>query len=779
MFGTEEVNYLGAVIKNGMMSIGEQRTAQLLNIPRPKTVTELKRTLEAFAFVQRWLPGLAGVAKPLYSIVGSTGNKVLRWNETCEEAFSKLKEMVAKAVALRIPRDGLPFVLVTDASDVGTGAMLAQREREVLAPVAFFHHTLNEAEVKYNTTEKELLAVVKACAKFRVYLGKPFELITDHHALRWLQTLSAEDARGRRGRWIDFLQQFEISMVHKKGKNPMMSMADYLSRVTTAPQLQGKLAPLRWKGNVGPSLTKGCFDVEELKKRQREDTQVSSFIEGVGKEDTDPRMFLDENGVLCMEYNGGRRTKEKPFGVRTIDRIVVPECMTTDALQLSHNAPLAGHMGFRRTWKRARDAFWWKDMKEDVKEWINNCEACGKNKHSTKVGEAPLQETDIPLRVTDKVQVDFLGPFSISTAHDYRYVLQIQDVLSRYLIFVPTVRNDAETAANAVFEEWVCKFGFPMIVQSDRGTHFASQVFERLCELNGMKHVMGSTGHAQSQGCVERQNQLVNQVRALCNNDIDKWPGAMLRVQYAHNIAVNESTKLSPYEIMFGQTARAPETLLGGSNKEDNNAKQVTCPTANAVQVSMEAKTKLKELLVSISQDNTREQQQKRNVKRDTAATPYEVGDLVRLKLNDPQKRALGGKKIAPRNSEAYEVVNVIRLWTYKLRKERDKDLEQPKLIQRHYNELVPCLKDRKSSGIEHNNLEIEVTYQQTRNGKKAPTKEDPVTKAPLRRSDRSRKPPNRLEVNPGARKRYDSITETYVDDQSDVEEGESEDSQH
>ena len=784
VFGTEEVNYLGAIIKNGMMSIGEQRTEQLLNIPRPTTVTELRRALGAFAYVQRWLPGLADVAKPLYSIVGSAGNKVLRWNDACEEAFSKLKEMVAKAVSLRIPRDGLPFVLVTDASDVGTGAMLAQQEGDVLAPVAFFHHTLNEAEAKYNTTEKELLAVVKACTKFRVYLGKPFELITDHHALRWLQTLSAEDARGRRGRWIDFLQQFEIKTVHKKGKSPMMSMADYLSRVTTAPQPQGKVAPLQWKGNVGPSLTKGCFDVEKLRKSQREDTQISSWIDGIGKEGTDSRMFLDKDGVLCLEYNGGRRTSRKPFGVRTIERVVVPECMIADALQLAHNAPLAGHMGFRRTWKRSRDAFWWKDMKKDVTEWVNNCEACGKNKHSTKVGEAPLQETDIPLRVTDKVQVDFLGPFSISTAHEYRYVLQVQDVLSRYLIFVPTVRNDAETAASAVFEEWVCKFGFPMTIQSDRGTHFSSQVFKMLCELNGMRHVMGSTGHAQSQGCVERQNQLVNQVRALCNNDIDKWPGAMLRIQYAHNVAVNESTKMSPYEIMFGQTARAPETLLGGGSKEGVVVKQETCPTASAVQVSTEAKIRLKGLLVSISQENTRDQQQKRNAKRETKAIPYKVGDLVRLKLNDPQKRALGGKKIAPRNSAAYEVTSVVRLWTYLLRKECDRDLKEPKLIQRHYNELVPCLKDRVPSSIGNKDMELEVTCQQAPTGEKSRTRKSPAAelshdRAPLRRSERDRKPPNRLEVNPKAGKRYDSVTETFVDYQSDAEEGESEDSQH
>ena len=134
-----------------------------------------------------------------------------------------------------------------------------------------------------------------------------------------------------------------------------------------------------------------------------------------------------------------------------------------------------------------------------------------------------------------------------------RYALQIQDVLSRYVMFVPTIRNDATTAAIAVFDEWVCKFGFPLMLQSDHGSHFTAEVFEEMCRLNGITHKMGSVGHAQSQGLVERQNQLLNQVRALCDNDIDTWPGAIYRVQHAHNIAVNETTMLSPHEIMFGQ----------------------------------------------------------------------------------------------------------------------------------------------------------------------------------------------------------------------------------
>ena len=165
-------------------------------------------------------------------------------DKACNTAFEKLKDMVASAVALRIPRDDLEFTVVTDASDIGTGGMLVQKEGELLVPVAFCHHALTAAERKYDTTEKELLAVVLACKMWRIYLDQPFDLITDHNALSWLNTLDADDARGRRGRWIEFLQQFQFNPIHKKGRSSVITMADYLSRVKADGDVK-KVAPLK------------------------------------------------------------------------------------------------------------------------------------------------------------------------------------------------------------------------------------------------------------------------------------------------------------------------------------------------------------------------------------------------------------------------------------------------------------------------------------------------------------------------------------------------------
>ena len=305
-------------------------------------------------------------------------------------------------MALRIPDLDKPFVVVTDSSDTGVGAMLAQKgEEEVLIPVAFYYHSMTEAEVKYNTTEKELLAVVMACKKFRIYLGKPFDLITDHSALKWLFTMNVDDTRGRRARWIDFLQQFPMNTVHKSSRSKELSMADYLSRVTPSGDIDstGSIAVIKMRIATDEIFVNNSFDVKELQEGQMKDEEVQERIKQINEgllqgqckgEPSDDRFLIDSRGLLRLRYNCGRKTVEHPHGKSEIHRIVIPKCCVDKVLELVHDNPLAGHMGHRRTWIRARNCFWWPRMKQEIHEYINNCEKCRRNKHDTGGKESSL-----------------------------------------------------------------------------------------------------------------------------------------------------------------------------------------------------------------------------------------------------------------------------------------------------------------------------------------------------------------------------------------------------
>src|ERR1044072_2098275 len=122
-----------------------------------------------------------------------------------------------------------PFVLYTDASGTGLGAVLSQIDEENRERViAYASRSMNRAESNYGITDQECLAIIWAIKHFEQYLGLlPFKVVTDHSALKYLQT--ADMPTGRRARWIMFLQQFDFEIVYRPGKEN--KNADALSRM--------------------------------------------------------------------------------------------------------------------------------------------------------------------------------------------------------------------------------------------------------------------------------------------------------------------------------------------------------------------------------------------------------------------------------------------------------------------------------------------------------------------------------------------------------------------
>ena len=214
-FMRQEVTFLGHTVGEGSVGTMEEKVQAVKNWPTPSSVQDLKSFLGLSSYYRRFVKGFSCIAAPLFCLLQK--GEAFLWTEKCETAFTSLQEALLKAPILSPPDLTLPFVLDTDASNVGSGAVLAQVTPGGERVVAYYSRIFNKAEHCYCVTRRELLAaVVSASRHFKYYLGGlHFTVRTDHSALQWL--MSFKEPEGQLARWIEELQAYDFTVVHRPG----------------------------------------------------------------------------------------------------------------------------------------------------------------------------------------------------------------------------------------------------------------------------------------------------------------------------------------------------------------------------------------------------------------------------------------------------------------------------------------------------------------------------------------------------------------------------------
>ena len=227
--GFPTIEYLGHTLSQGTLSPDHAKVVQLKDASRPVTKTEVRAFLGLAGYYRRHVPDFSTIATPLTELTTKRAPDKVLWTDECELAFQRLKEALTTGAVLRLPDVERDFVLRTDASDTGLGAVLLQEHDGMLHPVAYGSKKMSPAEKHYTVSEKECLAVVFGVTKFEQYLyGRKFKLQTDHQPLAFLA--QAKLTNGRLMRWSLFLQQYHIHVEYIKGSQNIGS--DYLSRLT-------------------------------------------------------------------------------------------------------------------------------------------------------------------------------------------------------------------------------------------------------------------------------------------------------------------------------------------------------------------------------------------------------------------------------------------------------------------------------------------------------------------------------------------------------------------
>ena len=257
-FFQAEVSFLGHLLSSEGIRKDPEYVKAVREYPKPKDLTELRRFLGLVNFQRKFVKDCSTIAKPLTEVTGGPKRKALEWSEDMEQAFEKLKEELGKEVTLTFPEygeDSEPLRLFVDASGVGAGACLLQKQDGENKAIAYASTTFSDAERRYSTIERELTAVRWGVKLFRPFLmGVPFELWTDHKPLLHMQNMVQDKSKFMRT--MDELAEYDFIIRYIPGRENQA--ADALSRI-----LLNSAEPEESEGTEECVLPEG-FEVREL-----------------------------------------------------------------------------------------------------------------------------------------------------------------------------------------------------------------------------------------------------------------------------------------------------------------------------------------------------------------------------------------------------------------------------------------------------------------------------------------------------------------------------------
>ena len=230
-FAQKQLEYLGHIVSRDRLKTNPRLIAAVKEFPTPQAVSDVRRYLGLASYYCRFIPNFSRITRPLHQLTCKGAEFV--WSPECESAFRELKERLTTSPVLAYPDFSRAFILETDASVQGIGALLSQRQEDQrLHPIAYASRALSPVEQRYSITELETLAVVWAISHFHHYLyGNSVTIFTDHTAVKAvLETANPTAKHAKHARWWTRVYGWgvkDVKILYRPGREN--SNADALS----------------------------------------------------------------------------------------------------------------------------------------------------------------------------------------------------------------------------------------------------------------------------------------------------------------------------------------------------------------------------------------------------------------------------------------------------------------------------------------------------------------------------------------------------------------------
>ena len=227
-FNMPKLEFMGMVLSECGVGPSEAKVSAVMNAREPTSVSEVRSWLGLVQYNARFIPDLATISEPLRKLTHK--NAIFKWGQAEQDSFDQLKKCLANAKTLGYYDKNAETQVIADASPVGLGAVLTQKQGEDYRVICYASRSLTDTEKRYSQTEKEALSLVWACERFHAWIyGSEFELLTDHKPLETIfSPRSRSKSCARIERWVLRLQSYKFKVRYISGRK---NIADTLSRL--------------------------------------------------------------------------------------------------------------------------------------------------------------------------------------------------------------------------------------------------------------------------------------------------------------------------------------------------------------------------------------------------------------------------------------------------------------------------------------------------------------------------------------------------------------------
>ena len=571
-FGLLTLSWLGYNLSSNGISPDEDKAEAVKTMVLPTTIKEIQSHLGLFQFFAHLIDKYALIAGPLTAVT-STEHPWRSYKlsgdlpKEARDSWYKLRDIIAAKPVIAFPDFSLPFQIFVDSSvgkphgdppiRGGAGAILTQVQNGVTRAIGYFSRQFRDSESRYNAFNAELCGLVAALDHFMTYIkNSQVTAFTDHMPL----VKAASKERATEEALLHKLSAMDLTLIHITGAD---MPADALSRLareavrgnlavssaTIMEALPEAMSDLHWKFEQSE-----CPQCKVMKAWLKEQKISPSHMMQIIIKLFASSSFIDSDNGLLYIYSG--KTKRLPN-----KRLWVPQRLRTMIMTNHHGSTLGGHWREEKTYEAIAIKYFWPSMATDIESHVKMCKICHQqnDRHNSK-NKVPLHPWDPPKARNERIHFDLVGPLKSSDT-GFKHILSITDAFSRWVELVPIINKEAITVAKALWDHWICRFGFFKQSVSDGGGEFANDVLKELTKLMSSKHHIISPYMPSVNGVIERVHQSIGAyVKSFCDEQTTDWVSFLPALTFSINTRIHSGTKFSPYFITYGEHPTFPWT---------------------------------------------------------------------------------------------------------------------------------------------------------------------------------------------------------------------------